>query len=115
LDFGAVDCCKDAAGKPWIIEINTGPGLDKSPFDAYVKAFKDFVEDARKPAPMQQAANAVAAGAKKVAKAVKGDNNQEGGLMSFKQKLDFLGELCDGADPETEAFIEKKAAVLFGK
>jgi hypothetical protein len=116
LDFGAVDCCVDETGKPWIIEINTGPGLDKSPFDAYVKAFKDFVEDERKPAPIAAAANAVAAGAKKVAEAVKGDKGaKKDGPMSLKQKLDFLGELCDGADAETEAFIEGKAAKLFGK
>lgn len=40
LDFGAVDCCIDVNNVPYIIEINTGPGLEKTPFDAYVKAFK---------------------------------------------------------------------------
>lgn len=40
LDFGAVDCCIDVNNRPYIIEINTGPGLEKTSFDNYVKAFK---------------------------------------------------------------------------
>ncbi|MCK4454390.1 hypothetical protein KAU51_03605 [Candidatus Parcubacteria bacterium] len=40
LDFGAVDCCIDVNGKPYIIEVNTGPGLEETPFNAYVTAFK---------------------------------------------------------------------------
>ena len=40
LEFGAVDGCIDADGKPWIFEVNTGPGLEQSPFDAYVEAFR---------------------------------------------------------------------------
>lgn len=41
LDFGAVDCCIDVNNTPYIIEVNTGPGLEKTSFDTYVKAFKD--------------------------------------------------------------------------
>lgn len=40
LDFGAVDCCIDVNNTPYIIEVNTGPGLEKTSFDTYVKAFK---------------------------------------------------------------------------
>lgn len=42
LDFGAVDCCVDDKGKVWIIEVNTGPGLEGKAFDAWVKALKDL-------------------------------------------------------------------------
>jgi glutathione synthase/RimK-type ligase-like ATP-grasp enzyme len=43
LDFGAVDCCLDVNGVPYIIEINTGPGLEETPFNAYVAAFKKAI------------------------------------------------------------------------
>lgn len=49
LDFGAVDCCTDASGKVFIIEVNTGPGLEESPFAAYVAAFKAIIEDKLNP------------------------------------------------------------------
>ncbi len=44
LDFGAVDCCILNGGNVAIIEVNTGPGLSGSSFDAYVAAFKDFLK-----------------------------------------------------------------------
>lgn len=43
LDFGAVDCCLDVDNVPYIIEINTGPGLEETPFNAYVAAFKKVI------------------------------------------------------------------------
>ena len=43
LDFGAVDCCLDVNNVPYIIEINTGPGLEETPFNAYVAAFKKVI------------------------------------------------------------------------
>ena len=43
LNFGAVDCCLDINNRPYIIEINTGPGLEETPFIAYVNAFKDTI------------------------------------------------------------------------
>lgn len=49
LDFGAVDCCIDNSGKVFIIEVNTGPGLEGSTFEAYIKAFKKEVEKILKP------------------------------------------------------------------
>lgn len=49
LDFGAVDCCIDSTGKPWIIEINSGPGLDGTTLKAYVTEFNKVIEDFFKP------------------------------------------------------------------
>ena len=43
LDFGAVDCCLDVNNNPYIIEINTGPGLEETPFNAYVTAFQKTI------------------------------------------------------------------------
>lgn len=44
LDFGAVDCCIDVNNIPYVIEVNTGPGLEKTTFDTYVKAFKSILD-----------------------------------------------------------------------
>lgn len=44
LDFGAVDCCVLEDDSVAIIEINTGPGLSGSSFDAYIAAFKDYLK-----------------------------------------------------------------------
>lgn len=43
LDYGAIDCCIDPTGKPWIIEVNSGPGLEESTFDVWVAALKDKI------------------------------------------------------------------------
>ncbi len=40
LDFAAVDCCVDAVGNVYIIELNSGPGLKGSTLEAYITAFK---------------------------------------------------------------------------
>ena len=39
LDFAAVDCALSENNDPYIIEINSGPGLEKTTFDKYVEAF----------------------------------------------------------------------------
>lgn len=49
LDFGAVDCCSDTDGKPWIIEINSGPGLDGTTFKAYIDAFETKLKEIMAP------------------------------------------------------------------
>lgn len=51
LEFGAVDCCIDNTGKPWIIEINSGPGLDGTTLKAYVNKFNSVIDDFLKPPP----------------------------------------------------------------
>lgn len=40
LDFGAVDVCW-FNDKPWVLEVNTAPGLQGSTLNAYVKALED--------------------------------------------------------------------------
>jgi hypothetical protein len=50
LDFGAVDCCIDMANHPWIIEINSGPGLQGTTLDKYVAAFKKKIAEIQRPA-----------------------------------------------------------------
>lgn len=45
LDFGAVDCAVTPAGKPYIFEVNTAPGITGQVFDFYVGAFKDIINE----------------------------------------------------------------------
>jgi len=43
LDFGAVDCAIDEEGEVQVIEVNTGPGLQGSTFNAYMVAIKEYL------------------------------------------------------------------------
>jgi len=43
LDFGAVDCCLDTNGNPYIFEVNSGPGLEATSFDKYVESFTELI------------------------------------------------------------------------
>lgn len=100
LEFGAVDCCLDSTGKAWVIEVNTGPGLEGTTFKAYVKSFEDELVDIMKPP-------------KKVVKAaVKTDIGKQKDTLkskfaapSAKERLAGLRELLDlvGDADEAEA------------
>ncbi len=110
LNFGAVDCCIDEDGNPWIIEINSGPGLQESTFDAWIEKFKDTIDKILNP-PKQN---------KKVKPAeVKKDLNdaapqkQMGNKFSLQQKLATIQELVDKADDDEAAVIAKVVAKLF--
>lgn len=43
LDFAAVDCCIDINNDPYIIELNSGPGLKGTPLELYITAFKSAI------------------------------------------------------------------------
>lgn len=43
MNFGAVDCCVDTAGNPYVFEVNSGPGLEGTSFDMYVAAFNKVI------------------------------------------------------------------------
>ena len=49
LTFGAVDCAITADGEAYIIELNTGPGLDGSSLEAYVETLKALIEKTLNP------------------------------------------------------------------
>lgn len=86
LDFGAVDCCVDVNKKSWIIECNTGPGLEGSSFEAYVPALKNLLE-----------------GKSTKAKAVKevAAKAEEGGLrQKLKGQAEFMSSMVDNASED---------------
>lgn len=59
LEFGAVDCCIDDNGNIWIIEINTGPGLEGSSLEAYINKFTKMIDNILNPKPADTAINAM--------------------------------------------------------
>ena len=61
LDFGAVDCCILADGTAAVIELNSGPGLQGTSYDAYRAKFAAAIDAVM--APPQPAAQPAAAAA----------------------------------------------------
>jgi len=110
LDFGGVDCCVDEDGKIWIIEINSGPGLEGSTFEVYVKAFKDKIGEILNPKAKKEEKPTMVKKdtVDKPGPATKGNGSVKAEL---KQKAELLNDMIAAAD-ETEATMLKG---LFGK
>lgn len=100
LQFGAVDCALDTEGTPWVIEVNTGPGLEGTAFKNYVAAFSDMINAVLSPPKKKVVAAApetVKAGSATSKKAVAGKASK-----IDPEKLRMLAEMLENAD-ETEA------------
>lgn len=78
LDFGAVDCTISEDDLPYIIEINSGPGLQRTALQKYVDAFTTKIASIENPRPNRahRAGNAVRNVARRVA-GVGADNVQD--------------------------------------
>ena len=107
LDFGAVDCCIDEEGKPWIIEVNSGPGLEGTSFQAYVDAFKERINEILNPKAVNKAENAKKEVVVKANKAEASISVKE----KLKTKVELMNEMIASAD-ENEAEVLQN---LFGK
>lgn len=110
LDFGAVDCCLDINGKPWIIEINSGPSLAGTTLDTYSKVFESTIKDILTPKKtvMKKVAEKVTA----VKNAAVGSSRKGSKLdsNSAKDRLAGIAEMLDivqAADEEEAAVIER--------
>ncbi|MEA3471200.1 MAG: hypothetical protein U9R24_05760, partial [Thermodesulfobacteriota bacterium] len=103
LQFGAVDCCTLENGDFAIIEINSGPGLQATSFDAYVKEMKAWIDKERAPAP--KAAEAVEAAVAKPAKAAGKKAPAGGAKAKLKARIAMVEDMLDVAD-------DKEADVL---
>ena len=49
LDFGAVDLVLDLEGNPYILEVNSAPGLEGTAFEKWTEALKGKLADMTKP------------------------------------------------------------------
>jgi glutathione synthase/RimK-type ligase-like ATP-grasp enzyme len=120
LDFGAVDCCIDTNGKPHIIEVNTGPGLEETPFKAYVAAFKEklaMVAEAQKPA--KKAApkkTAAVLKADTVGKLTQAASQVDLVTMPLKERLAVMSQMAENvADKEEEEVLSRVFNRMFGE
>jgi len=96
LDYAAVDCCSATGNDAYIIECNTGPGLEGTSFDAWVKALTALIKPAAKKAPM--AKKKVVGAAKKIAKdEVKG---------KLKAQAKMMEAMVDAADDDQLEALE---------
>lgn len=106
LTFGAVDCCVAADKKPYIIEVNTGPGLEESTFNKWVEAFTNSI-------------NAVLGGDTKssnpAAPKTAGSTTVVGnGKESLKHRIRLMQDMVEAADDEEAAVLGSVFKKMFG-
>ena len=107
LHYGAVDCCIGADGKPYIIECNTGPGLEASSLDAVTTALKELVNPPVKAAPAPKKPAAEKAAPKAAAAAKKAAGAAGGAKAKLAAKAELLAQMAENAD-EAEAEVLNK-------
>jgi len=101
LDFGAVDCCTDANGKPWVIEVNSGPGLEETTFDAWVEAFRTNITNILQP-------NVVTELVGSIPKSSKDKNSVPvpgGKKRDLVNRVKLMSELVEAADEEEASVL----------
>ena len=112
LDFGAVDCCIDDNGKAFIIECNSGPGLEGSSMDAWVGVIEKMVTPPAKVA--------VKAAPKKDEVVPVGINVPKGKAAgktkeALKASLSMMSALLDAADDDQAEVLNVLFAKVTGK
>lgn len=112
LTFGAVDACIDVTGKPYVIEVNTGPGLEETPFDVWVETFKEEMATILTPKSTISKIVEKVSGKKAVIvpTAVAAASKPNSSLVS---KLELMREMAEKADAEEAAVLDKVFAKMF--
>ena len=114
LDFGAVDCCLTADGNPFIIEVNTGPGLQGSSFDAYVAAFKKRIAEINKPAPKPADKTKPAAESKSKPAAKSATLAGKSVKETLAAKAALMSEMIEKADEEEARVLDNLLKKMWG-
>jgi len=108
LDFGAVDCCELEDGGVAIIEVNTGPGLQGTSFEAYIAAFGEYLKPAPKKTEVK--AKAVGVGSPSPAQAKTGKSGKvDAGTLRH------MAEMLEHADDVEADAINSVFRKMFGK
>lgn len=112
LDFGGVDCCVDSDGKVWIIEINSGPGLKNSSFEAYVKIFSEAINTILNPpaTTMAKAASAVKKTFTKSSPTTPGSKKE-----TLARKLELFQEMVSVCDDDEASALDSIAGKVFSR
>jgi microcompartment protein CcmL/EutN len=112
LTFGAVDACVDVNGKVWVIEVNTGPGLEETPFAAWVEKFQEEIANILTPkSTMQKVVEKVTGKKAPVAKAAAAAAGTKGELA---KKVELMQQMVQAADEEEAAVLDKVFGKMFG-
>jgi glutathione synthase/RimK-type ligase-like ATP-grasp enzyme len=110
LNFGAVDCCIDANDKPWIIEVNSGPGLEETTFDTWVDTFRENITSILNPKSISTD--------KKVKidsiLATKNDDVVGEDKRSLVEKVRLMHEMVEAANNEEAIMLNKVFSKMFG-
>ncbi len=115
LDFGAVDACIDVKGKSWIIEVNTGPGLEETPFNAWVEALTDLIIGELQPKSIMEKLTGGKKD-KKAGKAAVTASTTGGAKKSLTDRLKLAQEMVEATDTDEEAdVLDKVFFKMFGK
>ncbi len=109
LQFGAVDCVLDVDGKAWVIEVNTGPGLDGTAFKDYVGAFSKMINNILTPPKVAAAKKTVAS---KVTAAADSSKSQKSKINP--DNLRMLAEMLEHADENEQKAVNAVASRMFG-
>lgn len=106
LDFGAVDCCIDVEGKVYVIEVNSGPGLEGGALARWVSSLENAIKDTLK---VNEAVIKTEESQKPHVCACVGHNcdHKNSGKEKLKAKLEIISQLLEQADEDDTAVIEK--------
>jgi hypothetical protein len=115
LNYGAVDACIDVNGKPYIIEVNTGPGLEESTFAAWTEALKEAIAEKLGPKKtlIQKAAEKISG--KKPATATVKNAAVISKKEALKARLALMQEMTEAADAEEASVLDKVFGRMFGE
>ena len=100
LDFGAVDCCTCADGSVAIIEVNSGPGLQGTPFDIYTATFAAAIKEILTPAKKTVAAKQATASEGSTRKPSAPAGSAKARLAAQAEIMTQLSNECTEAEAE---------------
>jgi len=115
LCFGAVDCCIDVKDKPYVIEINSGPGLEESTFDAYIVAMETKILSLLTPKTgiIKETMNKVAGAIGDMKSSIKSTGKSHGKTELINQ-LAMAKDMAEAADDDEAVVLRSVFKKMFG-
>ncbi len=105
LDFAAVDCVMLVDGRAAVIELNTGPGLEGTSLEAYVKAFQEAVKAINSPKSVTATSAAAKTGKPSAASTVQAKTSAD--------KLRLMADMLDTADDSEKQVVQNLFDKMF--
>jgi hypothetical protein len=105
LDFGAVDCCIDVNGIPYVIEVNSGPGLEETTFDLWIKELNDAINTILKPRDSKSILSNLFKSKKEV--------SERSSKAELSTKVSLMKQMVDAANEEEASVLDKVFSKMF--